>query len=57
MLLNALLASLNARKSLREQLSNADAVTLPLTSSNPGSGGIGRHATNNSTMVSCFYNL
>ncbi|KAI0701745.1 hypothetical protein C8Q76DRAFT_756777 [Earliella scabrosa] len=50
LLLNALLASLNARKSLREQLSNADAVTLPLTSSNPGSGGIGRQATNNSTM-------
>ncbi|KAI0701744.1 hypothetical protein C8Q76DRAFT_240633 [Earliella scabrosa] len=48
--LNALLASLNARKSLREELSDADAVTLPWPSSDSGSGGLGRQATNNSTM-------
>ena len=55
--LNALLASLNARKSLREELSDADAVTLPWPSSDSGSGGLGRQATNNSTMVSAPYYL
>ncbi|KAI0746744.1 hypothetical protein C8Q80DRAFT_793006 [Daedaleopsis nitida] len=53
LLLNSLLASLNARKALREQLSNADAVSIPLSSNGPNSGssGLGRQGvTTSGTM-------